>query len=287
MKFIAFFVFLLSFSAMSKHLNTDETLRDVKDTLGFVPEFIEIFPPEGRPGVWEQMKTLEISSKTALPGVTKSLISIAVGSQIPCKYCLYFDTKSAKAEGADDRQIREAIALAASSRFWPTNFAGLQIDFKELKKEVEEIVKFKKKQMEPGYKAPDLAPIEITDAESVYKDIEREWGLVPSIFKKLTKDFVPGVWKDLKGVYVNPKTSLPAKTKILICLAVEAQIPDKYLIYWNTEMAKLVGASEQEIAEAVEMAAATRYWSTWLNGNQFDEKKFKKEVDKIFSKIKK
>jgi alkylhydroperoxidase/carboxymuconolactone decarboxylase family protein YurZ len=68
---------------------------------------------------------------------------------------------------------------------------------------------------------------------------------------------------------------------------VSSQSNDKFGVYWDSEMAKVHGATEQEISEAVEMAGLTRHWSTWLNGNLFEEKAFKKEADKIFAHLKK
>jgi AhpD family alkylhydroperoxidase len=53
----------------------------------------------------------------ALDGKTKQLIGLGVAAQIPCAYCVYAHTKAAKAAGATDAQIKEAIATAALVRF--------------------------------------------------------------------------------------------------------------------------------------------------------------------------
>ena len=66
-----------------------------------------------------------------------------------------------------------------------------------------------------------------------------------------------------------------------------AQNKCKHCVYWDTQMAKLFGASEQEITEAIEMGNITKHWSTWLNGNLFKEKDFRKEVKKIMAYLKK
>ena len=55
----------------------------------------------------------------------------------------------------------------------------------------------------------------------------------------------------------------------------------------GTEAAKLEGASQQEIDEAVGMASATRAGSTLLNGLQVDRSQFKKDVDRIVKGAKK
>src|SRR6266436_5575462 len=79
----------------------------------------------------------------------------------------------------------------------------------------------------------------------------------------------------------SPKTALNGKTKELIGLAVAAQIPCHYCIYFHTAAAKLNGATDEEIREAVAMAAIVRHWSTVLNGMQVDFNGFKQDTDTV------
>jgi AhpD family alkylhydroperoxidase len=65
-----------------------------------------------------------MNSKGALDGKTKQLIGLAVAAQIPCSYCVYAHTKAAKAAGATDAEIKEAIATAALVRFNSTMLNG-------------------------------------------------------------------------------------------------------------------------------------------------------------------
>jgi AhpD family alkylhydroperoxidase len=71
------------------------------------------------------------------------------------------------------------------------------------------------------------------------------------------------------------------KEKELIGLAVASQIPCRYCIVFHTEVAKLAGATEAELQEAIAMAALTRAASTVLNGGQVDRAGFRKDVDRI------
>lgn len=294
MKFIPIFAFLLlfSFPGMSKEKSSlnpgrDATLKDIKDTFGLVPKFYALYPEDGVTGAWQEMKTLQLNPKTALSGLDKELIGLAVAAQIPCQYCAYFHTQAAKLNGGNDQQTREAIAISAVARYWGTYFDGMQIDKKEFMDETDKIVEVLKKRMQPDYKPPVLSPLNVTDAETAYQDIERNLGKIPFFVKPMPKNSVAGSWLTIKGVIFNPMTSIPAKTKHLIALAVGSQISGGHGVYWETQMSKLFGATDQEIAEAVEMAAITRHWSTWLNGNLFDEKGFRKEVDKAFAFVKK
>jgi AhpD family alkylhydroperoxidase len=54
-------------------------------------------------------------------------------------------------------------------------------------------------------------------------------------------------------------------------LPVASQIPCQDCIIGHTELAKLNGATDAEIAEAIGMASLTRDMSTMLNGLQVDE----------------
>ncbi len=113
----------------------EAALKDIEATLGGVPGFIKALPPAAIPGAWAEEKAIEFSSDTALSPKEKALISLAVAAQIPCQYCIYADTASAKHAGATDEEIAEAVTVAALARHWSTIFNGLQIDFETFKKE--------------------------------------------------------------------------------------------------------------------------------------------------------
>ena len=85
-------------------------------------------------------------------------------------------------------------------------------------------------------------------------------------------------WQEYQTVYKNPDAALDAKTKQLIALGVAAQIPCQYCALGHTMGAQKAGASEQEIKEAVAVAAQVRKLSTMLNGLQYDMDKFKAQV---------
>jgi AhpD family alkylhydroperoxidase len=112
------------------------TLADIKATLGTVPDSFSRYPKAALPGAWQALKALELSGDTALPAKVKDLIGLAVAAQIPCSYCIYVDTESAKHDGATDAEISEAIAVAGLTRDWSTVLNGMQTDLAEFKKEV-------------------------------------------------------------------------------------------------------------------------------------------------------
>ena len=130
------------------------------------------------------------------------------------------------------------------------------------------------------------AKAEDASAAAAYKDIQATLGSVPDMFKTLPDVAIAGAWAEIKGVQLNPNTALDGKTKELMGLAVAAQIPCQYCIYFHTEAAKLNGATDEEIKETIAMAAIVRHWSTILNGSQVDLATFKKQTDDVFAAVK-
>jgi len=118
-------------------------------------------------------------------------------------------------------------------------------------------------------------------ANPTLAEIQKTFGFVPDFVKSMPAALLPGFWASVTGLEMNPATKLESKTKELIGLAVAAQIPCEYCVYFHTEAAKLDGATDEEIKEAIGMAGLTRMGSTIFNGNQIDKAQFKKDVQRI------
>jgi len=274
-------LFAISPVARATPPDAQATYRDIQKTLGLVPGFLKAFPETGIAAAWDELKTVQINPNTALPGRTKELIGLAVAAQIPCRYCIYFHTQFAKLDGASDREVKDAIAMAALVRHTSTVLAGMQIDPAAFKQETARMFAYLKHPTATGAATP------VTDAASAYRDIERTFGFVPTFLRAFPEEGIAAAWREAKSVHLNPETALPGKTKELIGLAIAAQIPCPQCVSFHTEAAKLNGATDQEIGEAVAMAALTRHWSTVLNGSLIDEAAFRKEVDQIVANARK
>ena len=75
------------------------------------------------------------------------------------------------------------------------------------------------------------------------------------------------------------ETRIPNKYKELIGLAMSAATRCKYCTYYHTEVAKLFGATDEEIEEAMHFNKQVIGWSTYINGMQLDYDKFTQEID--------
>lgn len=130
--------------ALAAPLHADDgsaaAYKDIEATLGQVPVMFKAFPAVGVAGAWTEFKSLQLNPDTALDGKTKELLGLAVSSQIPCQYCVYFHTAAAKLNGATDEEIREAVAMASIVRHWSTVLNGLQVDPATFRQETDDIL---------------------------------------------------------------------------------------------------------------------------------------------------
>jgi AhpD family alkylhydroperoxidase len=126
----------MSAQAEDTSLDKKAVYADITKAFGAVPTFVTQLPDAALQGFWLLEKDLELSEKTALPGKTKALIALAVAAQIPCDYCIWSDTITAKQLGATDAEIGEAVAMAALTRYSSTTLNGLQVDKVQFKKEM-------------------------------------------------------------------------------------------------------------------------------------------------------
>ena len=117
-------------------------------------------------------------------------------------------------------------------------------------------------------------------------EMKSTFGTVPAMFKVLPDHLRASAWEWFKA-NGSPDAAIPAKYTQLIALGVASQIPCDYCVYAHTTQAKMHGATDAEIQEAVASASETRYWSTVLNGNDVPFDEFKKEWDGILEYIKK
>ena len=114
--------------------------------------------------------------------------------------------------------------------------------------------------------------------ETAKKEIEQTFGTFLSMFDVIPVHALPGAWDNFKQLQ-SPENVIPPKYRELMQLAVAAQIPCEYCVYYHITVAKAFGASDEEIQEAVAHGAQTRQWSMVLQGNQIEFEDFKKEVD--------
>jgi len=114
----------------------------------------------------------------------------------------------------------------------------------------------------------------------VEKEMKDTVGLVPSFFKRIPDEFLDHEWEIFKRMELG-KTLIPNKYKELIGIALHSETKCQYCTLFHTEAARLFGATEEEIQEAVHYAKISVGWSVYLNGIRQDYDQFKEELHKI------
>jgi AhpD family alkylhydroperoxidase len=113
--------------------------------------------------------------------------------------------------------------------------------------------------------------------KEVFQEIEKTLGLVPTFFKMVPDRSLELEWNLFKTLQLE-ESPIPNKYRELIGVAISAVTKCKYCSFFHTEVAKLFGASDEEIEDAVHYAKSSAGWSAYLNGLQLDYEQFKKEL---------
>ena len=124
------------------------------------------------------------------------------------------------------------------------------------------------------------------DWKKAQAEMKAMFGTVPVMFAEMPAHVRVSSWNWFKTTQFDPNAAIPPKYAELMSLAVASQIPCGYCIYAHTTMARMLGATDEEIKEAVMKAGEVRNWSTVLNGNSVDFEKFKTQWDAILAFVK-
>jgi AhpD family alkylhydroperoxidase len=114
----------------------------------------------------------------------------------------------------------------------------------------------------------------------VEADIKQTLGLVPHFFQRIPTELLGPEWEIFKKIELG-ETLIPNKYKELIGVGLHAETKCHYCSLFHTEAAKLFGATDEEIQEAVHYAKASLGWSAYINGMQEDYNQFASELGQI------
>jgi len=114
----------------------------------------------------------------------------------------------------------------------------------------------------------------------VEMEMKETLGLVPGFFKSIPDQYLDYEWQVFKTLELE-ETLIPNKYKELMGIAIHAETKCVYCTLFHTEAAKLFGATEEEIQEAVHFAKMSIGWSVYLNGMRTDYDEFANEFTRI------
>lgn len=115
-----------------------------------------------------------------------------------------------------------------------------------------------------------------TDAE-----IKQTLGIVPTFLRDIPDYLISPEWQAWRDLTLGEKPAIPPKYRELMGLAVAGATRCRYCVYFHTEAARMLGATEEEINEAALVAKSTMGWSTYLNTRGYDFDEFRGEFEQI------
>ena len=121
--------------------------------------------------------------------------------------------------------------------------------------------------------------------EDIYTEIKEAIGLVPGFFESMPDDSLEMEWDLFKRYELQEESKIPPKYRELIGIAAAAATGCWYCSNFHTGVAKLHGATDEEIQEAVHLAKFIAGWSAYLNGTIYDRDQFMKELQQIGSHL--
>jgi AhpD family alkylhydroperoxidase len=116
--------------------------------------------------------------------------------------------------------------------------------------------------------------------ERAYAEMEAAFGFVPGFIQAMPDASIEHEWHTLRSVQMEPGP-IPNKYRELIGLAVAAARGCDYCTYFHSQFARLNGATDAELEDAVHYAKSNVGWSTYLHGIRYDYDQFTKDVDRI------
>jgi AhpD family alkylhydroperoxidase len=120
----------------------------------------------------------------------------------------------------------------------------------------------------------------------VEKEMKETLGLVPSFFDRFPEETLDYEWTlfvrfELADPIRTEGVFIPVKYRQLMGVALHSETKCHYCTLFHTEVAKLFGASNEEIQEAVHYAKHSLGLSAYLNGIRQDFDEFSEELGKI------
>ncbi len=116
------------------------------------------------------------------------------------------------------------------------------------------------------------------------QEIEQTLGQVPSWMETIAEPADDHSWAIFRDLTLG-ETELSQREKGLVGVGVAAAIGCPYCTNFHRAESRLAGVTDDELEETVNVASATRYFSTVLHGNEIDLDEFVDETAEIVDYI--
>ena len=116
--------------------------------------------------------------------------------------------------------------------------------------------------------------------EAVDAEMKELAGTVMTVLDQVPDEVIEPEWRLLKWSLFD-ETLIPNRYRALIAVAVAAVLRCRYAVRLHTEMARIHGASEAEIAASVHHATLVSAWSARMNGVDISAADFAAELERL------
>jgi AhpD family alkylhydroperoxidase len=116
----------------------EDTLKDVRETFGMVPGFIEALPHDVVIHDWPLMKKYTLG-QSKIPSKYRELLGLAVAANIKCPYCQLFHRSVAQMYGATPEEFAEIAFLASYTSRWSAMIHAQHYPYEKFAEETEQI----------------------------------------------------------------------------------------------------------------------------------------------------
>ena len=116
--------------------------------------------------------------------------------------------------------------------------------------------------------------------EQTKSEMEKTFGFLPGFFNGVPQDVLVQMWPFMKK-YMLGESKIPGKYREMISLAVAATLKCPYCETFHRGAAKMMGATDEELAELGALVGQVTFWSSVLHTQNYDMNTFMKEFQAI------
>lgn len=117
-------------------MSYEDTIKEIKTTFGFVPDFFKNTPKDVITHMWPIFKKYQLG-ESVIPPKYREMMMLAASAAVKCPYCELYHREACKMLGATEEELSELAVLVASTGFWSNTLHTMNYDIHKFAKELE------------------------------------------------------------------------------------------------------------------------------------------------------
>ena len=119
-------------------MSYQQTVKEIENTFGSVPEFFKDTPQDVLTQMWSLMKKYELGD-SVIPQKYREMRALATAAAMKCPYCQTFHKEVAKMYGASEAELNELAVIVAQTSFWSAILHTQNYDMNKFVQELQAI----------------------------------------------------------------------------------------------------------------------------------------------------